>query len=55
MKSENIVMTKIRIQSNVAEERRSKSAPTPVETRLRVFEIHTHSSGIHRLDRKSVV
>lgn len=49
MKSRNIVMTKITIQPNVAEEGRSKSAPTPVETRLRAFEIHTHSSGIRRL------
>jgi hypothetical protein len=49
MKSRNMVMTKITIQPNVEKTERSKSAPTTVETRLRVFEIHTDGSRIHRL------
>jgi hypothetical protein len=49
MKSRNMVMRKITIQPSVAAEEEGKSAPTPVETRLRVFEIHTDSDGIHRL------
>ena len=45
----DVVMTKITIQPNVVEKERSKSTPTPVEIRLRAFEIHIERGGIHHL------
>src|ERR1700730_1011823 len=49
MKLGDVVMTKITIQPNVVEKERSKSTPTPVEIRLRAFEIHIERGGIHHL------
>jgi hypothetical protein len=48
MKLQSIVVTKITIQPNVVGKERTKSAPTPVEIRLRAFEIHIERGGIQR-------
>ena len=49
MKLQNTVTTKVIVQPNVVDKERSKSAPTPVEIRLRAFEVHIERGGIHRL------
>ena len=48
MKLPNVVATKITIQPNVVDKKRSKSAPTPVEIRLRAFEMQIERGGIQR-------
>ncbi len=55
MNSQKVVMNavstpKITSQPDIAEQERSKSAPTPAEIRQRAFEIHVERGGIHGCD-----
>jgi hypothetical protein len=55
MKSQNVIenaenTAKSVSQSDIAEQERSNSAPTPKQIRERAFEIHIERGGIHGCD-----